>query len=80
MKEPHDFKGKTLHYKGNPREKHPFDRKSGTGRGIDIKKQGHGKYNLGKPEDVLRPEAEEGATDVPEDTTKTVGEIKEEPL
>jgi plasminogen activator inhibitor 1 RNA-binding protein len=78
MKETHDYKGKTLHYRGNPREKHPYDRRSGTGRGIEIKKDGHGKFNLGRPEDVLRPEATEGAEEVPEDTTGKVGEVKEE--
>lgn len=53
-KEKVDFQGKEEHFQGKKNEKwHPFDRRSGTGRGRDVAKGGHGKGNWGKPADEV---------------------------
>ena len=49
-----DFQGRHEGYNGKPRETwHPYDRKSGTGRGREVVKQGHGKANWGDLKDEL---------------------------
>jgi hypothetical protein len=54
-KEPTDFHGKREGYLGKPREQwHPYDRKSGTGRGRELPKSGHGKGNWGNLGDELK--------------------------
>lgn len=51
-KEHVDFQGKHEGFTGKQREQwHPFDRKSGTGRGKELIKGGHGKANWGDLED-----------------------------
>lgn len=53
-KESVDFNGKHEGFKGKPREIwHPYDKKSGTGRGRELAKSGHGKGNWGNLEDEL---------------------------
>jgi len=54
-KERVDYRGKTSHYRGARRhaDDHPFDRKSGTGRGRDLTKGGHGKGNWGDIRDEV---------------------------
>ena len=53
-KEKVDFQGKHEGYRGKPREEwHPYDRKSGTGRGHEVSKHGHGKGNWGDLKDEL---------------------------
>jgi len=66
---------KEHHYTGSNNPAHPFDRKSGTGRGKEVPKQGGGKGNWGKPEDDLKyqntPEEEEKeVTESPVDEKK----------
>ena len=60
QKERSGFASKEEHFEGKPREQwHPYDRKSGTGRGRGAPKEGHGKGNWGNPdEDVKGEEAE----------------------
>jgi plasminogen activator inhibitor 1 RNA-binding protein len=54
-KEHVDFLGKHEGFQGKPREKwHPYDRKSGTGRGKELPKSGHGKGNWGNLGDELK--------------------------
>lgn len=54
-KEKQDLKKENYHYEGDQRQKwHPYDRKSGTGRGRDVKKSGHGKGNVGTAEDDIK--------------------------
>ena len=49
----------THYYKGKPREEfHPYDRKSGTGRGFEVKKGGFGKGNIGSMKYVYVKEGE----------------------
>lgn len=63
-------------FTGNPNARHPFDRHSGTGRGTEIPKRGHGPRNWGNPEDDYKNEqrlAEEPAEESPKQ------EVKEEP-
>jgi len=73
--EKRDHNGQTERFPGKRFAKHEFDRKSGTGRGRDFAKDGHGKGNWGKPiEDDLNPHA--GATVGEEE--KTTAEGKEE--
>ena len=58
------FDHKTHHYEGNERnEWHPYDRKSGTGRGRGSAKGGRGKANWGREGDELDPRANEGVDD-----------------
>jgi plasminogen activator inhibitor 1 RNA-binding protein len=45
---------KQYHYQGNNDPAHPFDRKSGTGRGTEISKRGGGARNWGRPEDDIK--------------------------
>lgn len=53
-KESKDFLGKHEGYEGKAREHwHPFDRKSGTGRGKELPKGGHGKANWGDLRDEI---------------------------
>lgn len=55
VKESVDFLGKRDGFKGKPRELwHPYDRKSGTGRGRELVKSGHGKGNWGNLGDELQ--------------------------
>lgn len=54
-KEKTDHVGKDEHFKGKRNEQwHPYDRRSGTGRGRDLNKGGHGKGNVGKVEDEVK--------------------------
>lgn len=54
-KERHEFSGKTEHFEGKRGEKwHPYDRRSGTGRGRGVAREGHGKGNLGTTEDLVK--------------------------
>jgi len=55
-------------YKGDTRKEwHPYDRRSGTGRGTEMKKGGAGRGNWGTDADELRPEGElKPGEDVPE--------------
>ena len=62
-------RGNRHSFKGKPREEfHPYDRKSGTGRGNELKKGGFGKGNVGsvkfvyvkKGEAYVEKEEEEG--------------------
>lgn len=54
-KEKVDFVGKPDHFEGKHGEKwHPYDRKSGTGRGREVAKGGHGKGNWGNTEDIVK--------------------------
>jgi hypothetical protein len=65
-KERVDHIGKEEHYAGKRREQwHPYDRKSGTGRGRELAKGGHGKNNWGDVKDELKTGEE-----VPEGTPK----------
>lgn len=53
-KERYDYRGKHDSYMGNPRQTHhPFDRKSGTGKGKEVTKGGHGKGNWGDLRDEI---------------------------
>lgn len=53
-KESVDYIGKREEYQGKPREQwHPYDRKSGTGRGKELPKGGHGRGNWGNLRDEL---------------------------
>jgi len=53
-KEKYDYRGKHDTFMGNPRQiNHPFDRKSGTGKGREINKGGHGKGNWGDLRDEI---------------------------
>lgn len=57
----HNFghRGNTHHYAGKPREEyHPYDRKSGTGRGYENKREGHGKGNWGNEKMVYKKKGE----------------------
>lgn len=59
---------KEHHFTGSADPVHPFDRKSGTGRGKEVPKQGGGKANWGKPEDDIKyplEEEEEKETESP---------------
>lgn len=72
-KERVDFRGKNQHYHGNPRQPfHPFDRKSGTGRGKEMAKGGHGKGNWGDIKDEIVGQLENATTDKP--TTELVAD------
>lgn len=54
-KETQDNLGKHEGFEGKAREHwHPFDRKSGTGRGKELPKGGHGKANWGDMGDELK--------------------------
>jgi hypothetical protein len=54
-KEPTDFFGKHDAFQGKSREQwHPFDKKTGTGRGKELPKGGHGKGNWGNLDDELK--------------------------
>lgn len=87
-KEKVDFAGKEEHFEGKKRENwHPYDRRSGTGRGREVAKGGHGKGNWGGADDVVKAgeEVPEGSPvkkvevegEVPE-TTQEEGETKKE--
>ena len=52
-KEKIDYRGKKEGFTGNPRQPHPFDRKSGTGKGREATKGGHGKGNWGDLRDEI---------------------------
>jgi len=52
-KEKFDYRGKADRFMGNPRQTHPFDRKSGTGKGKEAPKGGHGKGNWGDLKDEI---------------------------
>lgn len=53
-KEKIDHTGKTDSYQGKAREKwHPLDKKSGTGKGKELQKHGHGKNNWGDITDEI---------------------------
>lgn len=57
----HNFghRGKTHYYEGKAREEyHPYDRKSGTGRGHELKKEGYGKGNWGNDKFVYKKKGE----------------------
>jgi plasminogen activator inhibitor 1 RNA-binding protein len=68
-----DWRGKNAHYKGKPRQgDHPFDRKSGTGRGRELNKGGHGKGNWGDVRDEIQGQQDAATIDKP--TTEKVAE------
>ena len=74
--------GGDLHYTGDSSARHPFDRKSGTGRGTEVPKGGAGKGNWGNPtEDIKAAEkGVEGGVEekhLPGETPKE-GEAKKE--
>jgi len=52
-KEKIDYRGKKEGFMGNFRQSHPFDRKSGTGKGREVTKGGHGKGNWGDLRDEI---------------------------
>jgi hypothetical protein len=54
-KERVDWRGKSSAFRGKPRHQgdHPYDRKSGTGRGRELAKGGHGKGNWGDVNDEI---------------------------
>ena len=54
MKETVDYQGKGERFAGKPRSRHPYDRKSGTGRGKEVAKDGHGRGNWGNIEEEAR--------------------------
>eukprot|EP00472_Partenskyella_glossopodia_P015008 CAMPEP_0197515524 /NCGR_PEP_ID=MMETSP1318-20131121/611_1 /TAXON_ID=552666 /ORGANISM="Partenskyella glossopodia, Strain RCC365" /LENGTH=103 /DNA_ID=CAMNT_0043063921 /DNA_START=61 /DNA_END=372 /DNA_ORIENTATION=- len=61
-----------------PKEKREFDRRSGTGRGKEISKQGHGKGNWGTVDELIGVEADQqagrpGPGKKPETTTQING-------
>jgi len=70
------------HYPGSNDPVHPFDRKSGTGRGTEVPKQGAGARNWGRPEDdINNPEAFEGEVEqAPQKVTVGSEEIVEKPV
>ena len=78
-KERVDYRGKSTHYKGNPRHvgDHPFDRKSGTGRGREAAKGGHGKGNWGDMRDEVAGQIDAANIDKP--ATEATGEETKEP-
>ncbi len=92
-KERVDYAGKEEHFEGKRREQwHPYDRKSGTGRGTrDLAKGGHGRGNLGNTEDVVKHGEDVGENspvkkvevegEQPEATeeTETKAEVEERP-
>ena len=54
-KEHVDYAGKLDHFEGKKREPwHPYDRRSGTGRGKEVAKGGYGMGNWGTREDELK--------------------------
>ncbi|CAN6580546.1 unnamed protein product [Malus baccata var. baccata] len=55
------------------RPRRVFDRRSGTGRGSDFKREGSGRGNWGTPSDDIAPETEEPGTE----TEKNVGAEKQ---
>ncbi|PKI39747.1 hypothetical protein CRG98_039792, partial [Punica granatum] len=55
------------------RPRRVYDRRSGTGRGTELKREGSGRGNWGTPSDEIAPEAEEAAVEV-EKTVKQSGE------
>lgn len=74
--------GKDYHFSGSSDPVHPFDRKSGTGRGKEIPKEGGGKANWGKPEDDLKyenqfAEEKEVVGEAPREEEKKEDEKKE---
>jgi len=65
-----DWQGREEKYFGDRREPyHPYDRKSGTGRGRELHKGGHGKGNWGDTNDEVKTNAEgvEGTTETKEE-------------
>ena len=71
-------------YEGNNNPDHPFDRKSGTGRGTEVSKGGHGARNWGDYKDDLRGEVIEDENKKKKKPEKKEGdddkkEVKEEP-
>ena len=72
----HNFghRGKTHYYSGKPREDyHPYDRKSGTGRGREVKREGHGKGNWGSYKQVYKKKGESA-----EQEDEPIVELKDE--
>eukprot|EP00826_Nyctotherus_ovalis_P064216 TRINITY_DN9414_c0_g1_i2.p2 TRINITY_DN9414_c0_g1~~TRINITY_DN9414_c0_g1_i2.p2 ORF type:complete len:362 (-),score=112.17 TRINITY_DN9414_c0_g1_i2:68-1153(-) len=63
-------------FTGNPNARHPFDRHSGTGRGTEIPKRGHGPRNWGNPEDDYKNEQRFGEEPTEESPKQ---EVREEP-
>lgn len=48
------MKGKNSRYAGTARSQHTFERHSGTGKGREMVKEGHGKGNWGNPIEETR--------------------------
>ena len=64
-KDVRDFK-----FSGNPNSVHPFDRRSGTGRGTEIPKRGGGRRNWGNPADDWK-NSQRAQEEKPETSEKT---------
>jgi hypothetical protein len=88
-KERVDYRGKTSHYKGARRHQddHPFDKKSGTGRGREVAKGGHGKGNWGDNRDEITGQIDAANIDkpvvegvVPEEGAEPKVEVEETPV
>lgn len=72
-KERVDFAGKEEHFQGKRNEQwHPYDRRSGTGRGRELAKGGHGKGNWGDSNDIIQH-----GDDVPEGSPPNKVELEE---
>ena len=54
IKKNNELKGKHAKYEGSARSNHTLERHSGTGRGKEIAKEGHGKGNWGNPLEEAR--------------------------
>jgi len=73
FKERGDFK-----FTGDPNAKHPFDRKSGTGRGTEVSKAGAGKANWGTPQDDIKDATKPEEKPEGEVVEHKEGEVKQE--
>ncbi len=72
------YNSKTRGYPGKEGEQyHPYDRKSGTGRGKEIKKGGFGKGNWGKDDKPVDEENEKNEESKNEETNEEAQEPKE---
>lgn len=76
-KERVDWRGKSSGFRGKPRHQgdHPYDRKSGTGRGRELAKGGHGKGNWGDVKDEITGQID--AADIEQPAPEKTEEVKE---
>ncbi len=80
-KESVDYIGKHEGYQGKPRELwHPYDRKSGTGRGKELPKGGHGRGNWGNLRDELVLGDQTLSPSIPAAETTEITEIEQTEL